>query len=257
MEGAIEEKQAVPDAGRHGQAPLDPAKQQAFAGEMVDVLNKSAPALLANLGHQSGLFDTMATFPPSTSADVAKAAGLDERYVREWLGGMVVGGFIEYEPEGETYTLPPEHAASLTTAAGPDNLAGMMPYIGLMGEVEQQVVRCFQDGGGVPYTSYPRSQALQAEEAARVYDAALVSTIVPLCRTFPSGSAPVSTSSTWAPGRDMPPSCWRRPSPTAASMVWTGRKPASRPHAPRRAASGSATCATPWRIRRRSAASTT
>jgi 2-polyprenyl-3-methyl-5-hydroxy-6-metoxy-1,4-benzoquinol methylase len=152
---------------------------------MVDVLNKSALALLTSLGHQSGLFDTMATLPPSTSADVAKAAGLDERYVREWLGGMVVGGFIEYEPAGETYALPPEHAASLTTEAGPDNLAGMMPYIGLMGEVEQQVVRCFRDGGGVPYTSYPRFQALQAEETARVYDAALVSTIVPLVPDLP------------------------------------------------------------------------
>ena len=56
----------------------------------------------------------------------------------------------------------------------------MMPYIGLMGEVEQQVVASFRDGGGVPYSAYPRFQALQAEETARVYDLALVDTIVPL-----------------------------------------------------------------------------
>ncbi|GHI40712.1 class I SAM-dependent methyltransferase [Streptomyces violascens] len=162
------------------QAPLDSAKQEAFAAEVVDVLNKSVLGLLTSVGHQCGLFDTMAGLPPSSSAEIAKAAGLDERYVREWLGGMVVGGFITYEPEGETYFLPPEHAASLTTAAGPDNMAGMTPYLGLMGEVEQQVVRCFRNGGGVPYSAYPRFQALQAEETARVYDLALVDTIVPL-----------------------------------------------------------------------------
>jgi 2-polyprenyl-3-methyl-5-hydroxy-6-metoxy-1,4-benzoquinol methylase len=56
----------------------------------------------------------------------------------------------------------------------------MMPYIALMGEVEQQVVRCFREGGGVPHSAYPRFQALQAEESARVYDLALVDVIVPL-----------------------------------------------------------------------------
>ncbi|MER6290675.1 class I SAM-dependent methyltransferase [Streptomyces sviceus] len=167
------------------QTAPDSARQEAFAGEVLDVLNKAALALLTSVGHQCGLFDTLAALPPSSSADIAKAAELDERYVREWLGGMVVGGFVEYEPDTGSYSLPPEHAASLTTAAGPDNLAGMMPYVALMGEVEQQVVRCFRDGGGVPYASYPRFQALQAEESARVYDVALVDTIVPLVPGLP------------------------------------------------------------------------
>ncbi|MEV8097224.1 methyltransferase domain-containing protein [Kitasatospora sp. NPDC085879] len=164
---------------------LDPAKQEAFAGRMVDVLNGAALALLAGVGHQAGLFDAMADSPPATSADLAAAAGLTERYVREWLGGMVVGGIVEYDPDTGTYRLPPEHAASLTAAAGPDNLAGIMQYIALMGEVEQQVVSAFRNGGGVPYSAYPRFQALQAEESARVYDLALVDTIVPLVPGLP------------------------------------------------------------------------
>ncbi|MFF9285042.1 class I SAM-dependent methyltransferase [Streptomyces griseosporeus] len=168
------------EAPQAQQAPLDTAAQEAFAGRLVGVLNDALLALLAGVGHQCGLFDLLAELPPSTSAEIARAAGLDERYVREWLGGMVVGGFVEYEPESRTYVLPPEHAASLTTAAGTDNLAGMMPYVALLGEVEQQVVRSFREGGGVPYSAYPRFQALQAQETARVYDAALVDTIVPL-----------------------------------------------------------------------------
>ncbi|TGA93144.1 class I SAM-dependent methyltransferase [Streptomyces sp. MZ04] len=159
---------------------LDPARQEEFAGLMVDVLNKGVLALLVSAGHQTGLFDAMSTLPPSSSGDIAKAARLDERYVREWLGGMVLGGVVEYEPDGATYVLPPEHAASLTTAAGPDNLAGMTPYVALMGEVEQKVIAAFREGGGVPYSAYPRFQELQAQETARVYDAALVDTIIPL-----------------------------------------------------------------------------
>ncbi|MEU6487022.1 methyltransferase domain-containing protein [Streptomyces sp. NPDC046887] len=158
----------------------DPGRQEAFAGQMIDTLNKGALAMLVSLGHQTGLLDTMAGLEPAGSAAIAERAGLDERYVREWLGGMVVGGIVEYEPGTGTYALPAEHAACLTTAAGLDDLASMAPYIGLMGEVEQRVLACFREGGGVPYSAYPRFQALQARETARVYDTALLDTIVPI-----------------------------------------------------------------------------
>ena len=159
---------------------MDQAKQEAFAGRMVEVLNDACLGLMAGLGHESGLFDVMAGLQPSTSEQIARAAGLNERYVREWLGAMVTGGVVEYEPEHATYTLPPEHAASLTRAAGPDNLARIAQDLGMLAEVEQQVLKAFHTGEGVPYSAYPRFQALQAEESKEVYDLALVGAIVPL-----------------------------------------------------------------------------
>ncbi|MCX5208918.1 class I SAM-dependent methyltransferase [Kitasatospora sp. NBC_00240] len=159
---------------------LDQAKQEAFGGRMVQMLNDGCLALMTSLGHQGGLFDAMADLPPSTSQEIAAATGLTERYVREWLGAMVVGGVVEYEPGDRTYRLPAEHAASLTRAAGPDNLAGLMQDFAMMGEVEQRVLEAFRTGGGVPYSAYPRFQELQAEETNRVYDAALVGSIVPV-----------------------------------------------------------------------------
>ncbi|WP_326664131.1 methyltransferase domain-containing protein [Streptomyces sp. NBC_00385] len=158
----------------------DAVKQEAFAGRMVQVVNDTCLGLMAGLGHQSGLFDRMAAMAPATSAEIARAAGLNERYVREWLGAMVVGGFVDYEPEQGTYALPPEHAASLTRAAGPDNLARIAQDFGMMGEVEQQVLEAFRTGGGLPYSAYPRFQGLQAEESGEVFDLALVNGIVPL-----------------------------------------------------------------------------
>ncbi|WLQ47297.1 methyltransferase domain-containing protein [Streptomyces poriferorum] len=158
----------------------DAMKQEAFAGRMVQVVNDTCLGLMAGLGHQSGLFDEMARMAPATSAEIARAAGLNERYVREWLGAMVVGGFVDYEPGQGTYALPPEHAASLTRAAGPDNLARIAQDFGMMGEVEQQVLEAFRTGGGLPYSAYPRFQGLQAEESGEVFDLALVNGIVPL-----------------------------------------------------------------------------
>ena len=159
---------------------LDGAKQEAFAGRMVAMLNDACLGLMAGLGHESGLFDVMARLAPSTSEEIARAAGLNERYVREWLGGMVTGGIVEYEPGHATYALPPEHAASLTRAAGPDNLARIAQDLSMLAEVEQQVLKAFHTGEGVPYSAYPRFQAIQAEESKEVYDLALVPGIVPL-----------------------------------------------------------------------------
>jgi len=49
-----------------------------FAGHMVDVLNSAAIALLTSIGHQVGLFDTLAGLPPATSDAIARAAVMAE-----------------------------------------------------------------------------------------------------------------------------------------------------------------------------------
>ncbi|MET7516832.1 class I SAM-dependent methyltransferase [Streptomyces sp. NPDC005480] len=167
-----------------GQA-VDSERKEEFAGRMVQVLNDACLGYLCSLGHRSGLFDAMAPLPPSTSVQIAKAADLDERYVREWLGGLTVAGVVEYRPADGTYWLPPEHAASLTRAAGPENMASLLQDLALLGIVEDEVLDSFRTGGGVPYSSYPRFQELQAEESGRVYEVALVDTIIPLAPGLP------------------------------------------------------------------------
>lgn len=159
---------------------IDTAKSEAFADRMIGVLNDGALALMASIGHQVGLFDAMADRGPATSQEIAAAASLQERYVREWLGTMVTARVVDYEPGSGTYTLPPEHAAWLTRAAGADNLALQTQYIPLLAQVEERIVECFRSGSGVPYSAYPRFQQLMAEESAAVHDAALVDSILPL-----------------------------------------------------------------------------
>lgn len=153
---------------------------EAFAARMMGLVDDASIAILASIGHQTGLFDTMAALPPATSSRIAEESGLDERYVREWLGGLVVGGVVDYESGAQTYALPPQRAAVLTRAAGPDNLARLAQFIPLFGEIEQKVIDCFRRGGGLHYREYPRFHAIMAEESGEVFDAALLDVILPL-----------------------------------------------------------------------------
>jgi SAM-dependent methyltransferase len=165
---------------------LDQAKSEAFAGQMIGVLNNASVALMTSIGHQVGLFDALAELPPATSEAIAEAAGLNERYVREWLGALVTGGIVEYSSATRTFTLPAEHAAFLTRAAGSNNLAAATQVIPVLAGVEERVIDCFRNGGGVPYSAYPRFQKLMAEDSAAVHDAALIDAILPLVPGLPA-----------------------------------------------------------------------
>lgn len=159
---------------------LDAAAAQAFAGRMLGILNDAAVAILTSTGHQTGLFETMAALPAATSEQIAAAADLDERYVREWLGGMTTARIVHYDPATATYALPREHAAVLTSAAGPNNMAILMQHVAMMGEVEQPTITRFREGGGLAYADYPHFHRNMAQTSAAVHDAALVDGILPL-----------------------------------------------------------------------------
>jgi SAM-dependent methyltransferase len=159
---------------------LDTSKIDAFGARLLDVLNHGSLAMLISIGHRTGLFDSLAELPAATSRQIADAAGLNERYVREWLGGMLTSRIVEYDPVAKTWRLPAEHAALLTRAAAPNNFAAFMQYIGLFGTVEDKIVRCFKHGGGVPYREFGRFHELMAEDSGQSVLPALFSHIIPL-----------------------------------------------------------------------------
>jgi len=159
---------------------FDKAKAEAFSKKMLGILNDASVAQMIVIGHQVGLFDTLAGLAPSTSEQIAQESSLNERYVREWLGAMVTGRIVDYEPADKTYRLPPEHAAAITRAAGPRNLAMMMQMIPMVARVQQGIVDSFRAGGGVPYSAYGDFHKLMAEMSGAVHDISLVDITLPL-----------------------------------------------------------------------------
>jgi SAM-dependent methyltransferase len=159
---------------------INQQQADAFTERLVEILNSGALSLMIAIGHRVGLYDAMSQMPPSPAKAIAERAGLNERYVREWLGAMVTGRIVEYDETTKTYKLPPEHAASLTKAAGAGNIAVLGQYISQLGAVEDEIVACFQNGGGVPYSSYKRFHAVMAEDSGQSVLPALIDAILPL-----------------------------------------------------------------------------
>jgi ubiquinone/menaquinone biosynthesis C-methylase UbiE len=93
---------------------------------------------------------------------------------------MTVGGIVDDDPQAGTFQLPREHSGLLTRAAGPLNLTTFCQYIGLLGQVEDEIVESFKRGGGVPYDRYPKFTQLMAESSGQRYERTLLDQVVPL-----------------------------------------------------------------------------
>ena len=162
------------------QPPIDETKAEQFAESLLGTINQASLALMLSVGHRTRLFDVMATLPASTSQRIADAAGLNERYVREWLGAMVTGRVVNYDPRQQAYALPPEHAAFLTRAAGGDNIANTMQWVSVLGSVETEVIDKFHHGGGVHYCEFDRFHEVMASESIHTVVNALDDHILPM-----------------------------------------------------------------------------
>lgn len=154
---------------------LDTSLVEAFTERLFDLYTGGMLTFLVDIGHRTGLFGA-AVHGPATSAGLAERAGLHERYVREWLGAMVTGGIMRYDPETATYRLPPEHAVCLTGPTA-DNLA---PYARLNTHLAEHVggvTRAFREGGGVPYEAFrPEFTGVMDELGRGGFDQALLTT---------------------------------------------------------------------------------
>jgi SAM-dependent methyltransferase len=161
-------------------ASIDRKAAERFSERTIQIINDAGLALMMSIGHRTGLFDAMSHLPAAPAETISAAAQLNERYVREWLGAMVTGGIVEHDPRAGTFRLPPEHAASLTRAAAPNNVAVTTQWIAVLGGAEDAVVEAFRHGRGVPYSIYGRFHGVMAEESQQTVVEGLHEHILPL-----------------------------------------------------------------------------
>ena len=159
---------------------LRPEALDAFGNQFLTILNHAAVAQMISVGHRVGLFSTMHRTGAVSSGELADAANLHERYVREWLGAMAAGGIVEVDPTGTIYTLPPVHAAMLAPEGDGECLAHLAQYISMFGLNEERLIKCFQQGGGVPYEAFPRFHQMMAEDSGQTVVEPLFEHLLPL-----------------------------------------------------------------------------
>ena len=81
------------------------SKTEQFSEKTLQIINHAALALMMSIGHRTRpvRYDGRPAAVDG-GAGSPTAAGLNERYVREWLGAMVTGGIVEYDAGSPTCT---------------------------------------------------------------------------------------------------------------------------------------------------------
>jgi SAM-dependent methyltransferase len=173
------QKTLAPDGLQAATDSLDEARVEAFAGRLFELYTGGMLTFMVDIGHRTGLFAAAAA-GPATSAELAARADLQERYVREWLGAMVTGGIVDYDPTTRSYRLPAEHAACLT-GPGSANLAPFSRLDTHLAKHVEGVARAFREGGGVPYAEFrPEFTDVMDGLGRGTFDELLVEAYLPL-----------------------------------------------------------------------------
>jgi 2-polyprenyl-3-methyl-5-hydroxy-6-metoxy-1,4-benzoquinol methylase len=133
---------------------LDQAKLEAFVERVVLDIGTSMRGGLCYIGDKLGIFKALAASGPVTSAGLAEITGLDERYLREWLGSMATAEYVEHDTDTGTYYLPPEHALPLADEEFPLFTGGFLQMVVPTVSVAPQVAEAFKTGRGVTQDQY-------------------------------------------------------------------------------------------------------
>ncbi len=121
------------------------------------VFRDMAGAMTAGMvyvGIKTGLWKTLQGRGALPASEVVKLSGLKARYVEEWLRGMVAAGYLDYDPSGETYALPEEHAYFLASDDTDHFVGGLFAMVPPLMRIAPEVVRAFTEGGGVPFEQF-------------------------------------------------------------------------------------------------------
>lgn len=130
---------------------IDAAALDAFVARATGDLSAGYGGVMVHLGHRLGLYRTMAGAGPLAPREVAVRSGCAERYVREWLGSQVAGGYVRYHPASGTYELTAEQALVLADEDSPAFLpSGWLTVASMWADIEKAVA-AFRTGAGVPW----------------------------------------------------------------------------------------------------------
>lgn len=136
------------------QANVDEDRLERFMEKVVGDLSGAMTTIMCSIGDSLGLFKSIDAEGPATSEELALRTGINERYAREWLGGMLSAGYLDYDATTGRYALPPEHAPALADEGGPMFVGGVYEQIPPLLTQLDHLLQAFRDGGGVHQSAY-------------------------------------------------------------------------------------------------------
>lgn len=159
---------------------LDESKLNAFMNQAVQDMGAAMHATLVVIGDKLGLYKAMADAGPLTPDELAAKTSTDERYVREWLNANAASGYLTYDPQSKTYTLPPEQAFALAMEDSPAFLPGAFQIVSAVMRDEPTITEAFRTGRGVGWHEHDSNLFQGTERFFRPnYAANLISQWIP------------------------------------------------------------------------------
>jgi hypothetical protein len=128
---------------------MDETKLNQMIGKMLGDLGGAATVALVRMGDALGLYKTLHQQGSMTCDELAIAANVNSRYLREWLANQTASEYLTYDPDTRKFTLPEEQAMMFAVEDSP--VAMMGAFDGIVAWMEQapKVQVAFKQGGGV------------------------------------------------------------------------------------------------------------
>ena len=130
---------------------IDEGKLNAFIGQMLSDLGGASSIAMVRMGDALGLYKTIQAQGPMTSMELAKAAKVDERYLREWLSHQAASNYLSYDPATAKFALPPEQAMVFANEESPVYMMGGFDVMVAMLDNQPKVQAAFKSGTGVAW----------------------------------------------------------------------------------------------------------
>lgn len=103
---------------------------------------------MAYMGDQAGVYQALDENGPCTSIELANKAGVDARYLLEWLSANAAAGYVTYHADDETFSLSPEQALIFTREGQPNCMQGFFQLVVGQYAAHDNALETFRAGSG-------------------------------------------------------------------------------------------------------------
>ena len=134
---------------------IDETRLNDLIGKVIGDVAGALSLFMAYLGDQAGVFSALDGAGKLTLADLAAKTGLNEKYLREWLGSVSAAGYVTFDPQDETFSLTPEQALVFTREGQPACMQGFFQLIVSQFAGHEKATETFRTGQGRPWGDHP------------------------------------------------------------------------------------------------------
>lgn len=134
---------------------IETAKVKQFSARIMEDYGNTLRGAMLYIGDRLGLFKALAHGQWVTLEELAQQTGYTTRYLREWLGSMVTGNYLAYDPQSRSYRLPAEFVPVLADEDSPYFAGGIIQLSVPFVSMAPKIIEAFRCGGGCPEESFP------------------------------------------------------------------------------------------------------